>query len=363
MDRKTMEKRAAKWHAVHEFLQANPKATATAVRATFPWLDGDASPPPGPPQPIAPGGGLAGLAAAGGHPYIPAEAASQIHAALGLSPAHVDIIMSLVSLPENGNKNWWQYYNYIEYGDDASIRGYTTTIFGATTGTGSLLKVFDHLARIDPKHPLLEYHAALRKAKGGDIRGLEGLAHVGGDPKKAKAKYDAWQPNSRTHLDHIRGDLATIPLTDTAWQRAVWAAFIELNWTSAADFCAKRGPCASRPGPVLTTPLAKGFIVDMSLNHGDCRYWKDAPTWTRVMKAMRRPEETDPDAWLRDLIAARREVLRSGFEGLDWSTTGDRCALWLGLLDAKNAALTPPIRAADSSATPHPIWPTGTVIG
>lgn len=352
MDRKTIGKRAARWYAVHEFLKAHPEASAVTLVSKFPWLDvEEATDAPGP---AADGGPLP--------KYLPSESAAAIREALGLSPVNVDVIMSLVSLPENGNKNWWQYYNYIEYGDDASIRGFTTTIFGATTGTGSLLKVFDHLARIDPKHPLLKYHEALRKAKGGDIRGLEGLGHVGGDPKQAKANYDAWKPNSRVHLDHIRGDLATIPLSDTAWQRAVWAAFIELNWTSAADFCAKRGPCETRPGPVLTTPLAKGFIVDMSLNHGDCRYWKSANTWTEVLKKMRRPEETDVDAWLRDLMEARREILRSGFEGLDWSKTGDRCGLWLALLESKNVTLKTPFRAANSLAKPYPIWPDGTVI-
>jgi Glycosyl hydrolase family 46 len=278
-----------------------------------------------------------------------------------LSAEHIDTIMQLVALPENGNKNWWQYYNYVEYGDDASIRGYTTTIFGATTGTGSLLKVFDHLARIDPSHPLLTYHAALRSAKGGTIRGLEGLAHVGGDPTKAKANYDAWQPNSRAHLDHIQGDLATLPLDDPAWRRAVWAAFIELNWSSAADFCAKRGPCATRPGPVLTSPLALGFVVDMSLNHGDCRYWNVADTWTRVLKGVATVED-EPETWLRNLIRARRAVLQSGYAGLDWSTTGDRCTIWLGLLDAGNHQLVRPIRVADSTATPYPIWPPGTVV-
>lgn len=359
MDRQTIEKRAARWHAVHTFLKKNPEVSTAALASTFPWLDvhDDPAPVKAPAKAQAKVPVPANVAA-----FLPTEAADVIARVLDLTPVQIHVIMSLVSLPENGNTNWWQYYNYIEYGDDAAIRGYTATIFGATTGTGSLLQVFNHLRYIDPGHPLLKYHAALRTANRGDIRGLEGLAHVGGDPTKAKANYDAWKPNSRAHLDHIRGDLATLSLEDTAWQRAVWAAFIDLNWETAADFCAKRGPCASRPGPVLTTPLAKGFIVDMSLNHGDCRYWNDAPTWTKVMKAMTRPQATDPDAWLRDLMAARRDVLRSGFEGLDWSRTGDRCALWLALLDAGNVELRPPIRAANSSAIPYPIWPDGTVI-
>jgi hypothetical protein len=290
---------------------------------------------------------------------IPKDALDIISKCIGLEEHHVDTIMSLVSLPENGSSKWWDYYNYIEYGSDSSIRGYTTTIFGATSGTGSLLKVFDALANIDSKHPLLKYHAALRTTRGGNIKGLEGLAHVKGDPTKAKANYANYKPNERTHLDHIEGDLARLSQNDEAWKRAVWLAFIELNWSSAANFCAKIGACANRPGPVLTTPLAKGFMVDTSLNHGDCTYWNEASTWKEVWKAMDDPQQPSEKDWLLDFIKARRKVLRSGFQGLDWSKSGDRCLLWRDLVAKNNWEFTRPIALPDSTAKPHPIWPPG----
>jgi hypothetical protein len=344
MDRAHLMRLAEQWVLVRDLLKNNASDDdlSNALR--------DLNPPAPPAPPVL------------SNPKIPHKAADAIGGIMGLDVEQIDTIMQLVALPENGTNRWWDFYNYIEYGDDASIRGFTTTIFGATTGTGSLLKVFDALATIDPKHPLLKYHAALRKAKGGSIKGLEGLAHVGGDPTKAKAKYDAYTPNGRTHLDHIRGDLATLSNTDASWQLAVWTAFIELNWKSAADFCAKTGACATRPGPVLKTPLAKGFLVDMSLNHGDARYWKDADTWTCVFKKMNITAKMSERAYLGELMAARHAVLRSGYAGLDWSNTGDRCLIWLDLLKKKNHALRRPIDVPDSTSVPYPIWQKGTSI-
>jgi len=215
------------------------------------------------------------------------------------------------------------------------------------------------LKKIDPKHRLLKYHAALKKVKGGSSKGLTGLAHVNGDHTKAKADYATYVSNGRAHLDHIQGDLATLPNTDPAWQLSVWRAFIKLNWESAAGFCAKTGEYASRPGPVLTTPLAKGFIVDMSLNHGDCRYWNVADTWTVVTKGMKDINATDETTWLTDLITTRRKVLQSGYASLDWSKTGDRCLLWMDLVQKNNSTMKRPIHLASSTATPYPIWQAG----
>jgi hypothetical protein len=287
---------------------------------------------------------------------VPSSAIARIGGLLGLTAEHIDVIMALVSLPENGTHLWADYYNYIEWGDDHGTRGYTTTIFGATTGTGSLLCVFDHLARIDPSHPLLKYHDALRRAKGGSVKGLEGLAHVNGDHTKAKADYTKYTIGGRTHFDHIDGDLARLPNTDKAWRQAVWDAFIDLNWESAAHFCAKTGPCANRPGPVLTTPLAKGWIVDCSLNHGDCTYWNDADTWKVIFQKMKDPVAKSETQWLHDMMKARQMVLKSGYGGLDWSKTGDRCLLWIDLLKKKNTTLSRPIVFVNSTAKPHPIW-------
>lgn len=291
---------------------------------------------------------------------IPKEITDTIHQTWGLSPEQVDTIMQLISLPENGTTKWPLFYNYIEYGDDHALRGYTTTIFGATTGTGSLLEVFKELRDIDPDHPLVvTYMDAMEHAKGGDISGLEGLAHVNGDPTKAKAKYSNWTPLGRTHLDHIEGDLARLDVDDR-WRRAVWRAFLRLNWESAAHFCNKTGPCESRPGPLITTPLGKGFIVDTSLNHGDCRWWNEAETWTAIWDAMV-THPTSEKHWLKQFMKARKQVLKSGFQGLDWSKTGDRVNLWRELLRDDNMQLERPIHVVESSHAP-PIWPDNIVI-
>jgi hypothetical protein len=294
------------------------------------------------------------------HPEIPQEIAETIYNTWGMTPDVVDTVMQLISVAENGSSQWPLFYNYIEYGDDHAVRGYTTTIFGATSGTGSLLEVFKELQAIDPDHPLVvTYMDAMEHAKGGDISGLEGLAHVGGDPTKATAKWSNWTKNGRTHLDHIEGDLARLEVDDR-WRRAVWRAFLRLNWVSAAHFCNKTGPCETRPGPLLTSRLAKGFLVDTSLNHGDCRWWNDAETWTAIWDEMSH-HPADEKKWLRAFMKARRTVLRSGFQGLDWSKSGDRVTIWLDQLRDGNMDLERPIYVTNSTQSP-PIWPDDIVI-
>lgn len=292
---------------------------------------------------------------------IPKEITGSIQETWNLTPEQVDTIMRLISLPENGSTEWPLFYNYIEYGKDSAIRGYTTTIFGATSGTGSLLEVWKELRDIDPDHPLVvKYMDAIEKAKGGNIEGLEGLANVEGDPTKAVAKYSNWTPNGRTHLDHIEGDLARLDV-DESWKRAVWRAFLRLNWESAAHFCNKTGPCEERPGPILETPLAKGFIVDTSLNHGDCRWWNSSDTWTAIWDEMDDVHPETESAWLKKFMKARKRVLKSGFQGLDWSKSGDRVDLWRDLIREDNMDLERPIYVISSSHNP-PIWPPDLVI-
>lgn len=285
---------------------------------------------------------------------IPREAVDAVKDLLGLGPKKIDAVMRLVNLPEQGNQMWWKYYNYVHYGDDAALRGYTCTIFGACSGTGSLLDVFEHLQRINPAHKLVKYLPALRKVKGGDLRGIEGLGHVGGDPKKAQPDWKKWSAENPTAVyDHIQGDLATLKADDTDWQRAVWRSFVEYRWKSAAAFVNKTGPCKNRPGPVLTTPLAKAFVVDTCINHGPAEHWEHDEEWKFVHEAK---DSADEEAYLSQLIEARRKMLKSGFRGLDWSKTGGRCLLYAKLLQEKNLDLKRPIRCANS---PTDVWQPG----
>lgn len=294
-----------------------------------------------------------------GLPSDIAVAMTQEYKDLGLTATDIDTIQSLVACPENGSSRWPLFLNYIEYGDDADIRGYTATIFGACSGTGDLYEVFKNLQSKNPHHKLCKYTEILKNKKGGDISGIEGLAHVGGDPTKAKADWSKWTPNGRTHLDHIDGDLARLSPDDTDWAWAVWKTFDDMYWKSAWDFCQKHGKCQTRPGPKITTKTGFGFIVDMALNHGPAWYWDSSRTWKRVFNEMTNPRDENETAWLLDLIEARRTVLKSGFQGLDWSKSGDRCSIWKELVERGNVTLSRPIRIAASTKK---IWPDGLVL-
>jgi len=342
-----------KWIAVDRAIERGDNADQLTQR--FPWLDLVASPVTPPPKPEPQ------------HPDIPDAVLDRIWTLCHcvLIPRQVNTIMSLVSCAENRSCRWPLFYNYIEFGPDAiqSGRGYTTTIFGACSGTGSLQVIFEHLERINPVHPLVtKYGTAIRSVRGGDLTGIEGLAHVGGDPTLAVPDWSKWAMNGRTHLDHIEGDLAQLPLDDKEWQEAVWMAFIDLIWVSAEAFCGKTGRCVDRPGPVLTTALARGILIDTSLNHGDASYWDSAPTWTVIFDEMTSHPTTEL-AWLAAFLQARKRVLKSGFKQLDWSLSGSRCDIWLDLVARRNETLSRPIMIANSSAEPHPIWPNGLMLG
>lgn len=240
---------------------------------------------------------------------VPESALADIQLRMGLTPEQVDTTLQLISLAENGEPQWWKHYNYIERLGDG--RGYTVTIFGACSGTGDLKLIFDELAEIAPEHPLLKYRGALAKCRDENVSGIQGL-------------------------------LKDIPRLgeDDAWRKAVWRVYIALYWKFAVAFCTKTKKCEKRPGPVLTTPLAKGFMVDTAINHG-----ADLGSFTKIVKRMQRADAVDEAAWLADFMEARRKMLKSGYEDLDTSRTGDRCKLWSALLKAHNVTLARPINA------------------
>lgn len=241
--------------------------------------------------------------------HIPTSIQTELQLRTGMAPEQCDTVLRLICLAENGEPQWWDHYNYIEKLGDG--RGYTATIFGACSGTGDLLMIIDELARIDPAHPLLKYRAALAKCRGEDVSGIQGMLH------------------------DIRalGD-------DKAWQAAVWRVYYDLYWSFAMTFAAKAKVCAKRPGPVLTTPLAKGFLVDTAINHG-----ADMPSFTKILKRMERPDHVSEREWLEDFMRTRKKMLKSGFESLDTSKSGDRCKLWMEILKLGNTGLQRPIKA------------------
>jgi len=241
--------------------------------------------------------------------HIPESAAAELQTRFGLTAQQCDTILQLICLPENGEPQWWKHYNYIEKLGDG--RGFTVTIFGACSGTGDLLMIFDALKDIAPDHRLLKYHDALKKCRGENVKDIKGL-------------------------------LKDIPALgdDKAWQSAVWKVYVALYWKFAVRFAGKKKECEKRPGPALSSPLAKGFMLDTAINHG-----ADMESFNKILKRMERPDGIDETAWLLDFMKTRQKMLKSGYEDLDTSRSGDRCTLWSGILKDGNTSLARPIRA------------------
>ena len=234
------------------------------------------------------------------------------HTSLPMTEKDVDVILQLISLPENSTPQWWTNYNYIEFLGDG--RGFTVTLYGACSGTGDLAMIFDELAGISPRsakcEELLAFRGALKKKRGDDITGIEPIKKI------------------------IRG-LGE----DSAWQQAVWKVYVKLYWRFALDWADKRGDGARRPGPVLRLPATRGFMVDTAINHG-----ADFDSLMDVVKRMKDPRATDEVAWATDFAEARRKMLKSGYQDLDTSKSGDRCELWKPLFTG-NPGLKPPFKA------------------
>ena len=241
--------------------------------------------------------------------HVPASAVDALKGSF--TAAQLDVVMQLISLPENGHPKWYDTYGYIEFLGDG--RGFTSTIFGACSGTGDLYMVFEELAKDPERSPacdkLLKYKKALKGKRGDDIEGIEGIK-----PLISKM-----------------GD-------DPAWRRAVWKVYVDLYWRQAVEWCGKKGQAARRPGPVLTLPASRGFMVDSYINHGSYE------SMMYIVKRMKNAGSKDEAAWVRDFADARKKILKSGYEDLDTSKTGDRCELWKALL-RDNPGLQLPIKA------------------
>ncbi|NBU17041.1 MAG: hypothetical protein EBS48_08540, partial [Actinobacteria bacterium] len=246
---------------------------------------------------------------------VPRETVPELVKLTGFREKDVDVVLQLISLPENSTPKWWTNYNYIEFLGDG--RGFTATLFGACSGTGDLAMIFEELARITPRSAacdrLLDYLPALKKKRGDDIKGIEPIKKI---------------------IKEL-GD-------DAAWQRAVWKVYVKLYWRFAAAWADKSAECAGRPGPKLTLPLTRGFMVDTAINHG-----AEYSSFMDIVKRMPEPARSSRDelVWFRAFADAREKMLRSGYQDLDTSRTGDRCRLWKDLADQGNTHLRPPFKA------------------
>lgn len=271
------------------------KAAATAITKGVPA--GPSGPPAGPATlPDTP-------ATTPNSVHLPADVTPKL-AALGFTSMEVDTILSLISLPENSTTEWWTNYNYAERLGDG--RGWTVTLYGACSGTGDLVMVLKDLQKINPNHKLVKYIPAMEKTEGEDVRGLE---HLGKDIESL-------------------GD-------DKEWQQAVWNIYIELYWSFARDFADKR---VNRPGAKMTSPLTRGYIVDVALNHG-----ANLESFGPILRGMKNKDEEDEAKWFLDFCESRRRFLR-GNNGYDTSRTGDRCTLWANLFKTGNTSLDRPIK-------------------
>lgn len=246
---------------------------------------------------------------------VPAQVVPELLKLTSLTEKDIDVILQLISLPENSTPQWWTNYNYIEFLGDG--RGFTATLYGACSGTGDLAMIFDELANLSPRskgcEELLAYRDALKKKRGDDIKGIEPIKKI---------------------IKNL-GE-------DSAWQQAVWKVYVKLYWKFATEWADKKGESAKRPGPVLKTPLTRGFMVDTAINHG-----ADYDSLMDVVKRMPEAARNSKDelAWFRAFADAREKMLRSGYQDLDTSKTGDRCRLWKDLAAQGNTDLKPPFKA------------------
>jgi hypothetical protein len=245
---------------------------------------------------------------------VPAGVAAELSALTGLSARQVDAVLQLISLPENGTPEWWKQYGYIEFLGDG--RGYTCTLYGACSGTGDLAMILDALAGIQPRSAecdrLLTFRDAVKKKRGDDVRGIRGIKGI------------------------IQGLGA-----DPAWREAVWRVYVDLYWKFAAAWADKTGPAARRPGPRLTIPAVRGFVVDCAINSG-----ADTESLMAIVKRMpaRARNCQDEIKWFKAFAEARRQMLKAGVDNLDTSKTGMRATLWSNLVDT-NPSLATPFRA------------------
>ena len=238
---------------------------------------------------------------------VPPEASARLAASCGLSELQVDAIQSLVACPENSTTNWARAYGFAKFLGDG--RGITFGIVGFCSGTGDGIIVLDELFKRSRGHPLCRFRDAMRKTRGENRSGL------GGFEAAAKASE-----------------------ADAAYREAQWVVADKLYWTFARDYCAKKGRCTSRPGPVLKSPLAIGAMYDTSLNHGS-----EPSSFKKIEQGMSDRNSGDEGRWIKDFMESRFKLLKSGYQDLDTSGTGARARIWQQLVNEKNWRLDRPI--------------------
>jgi hypothetical protein len=242
---------------------------------------------------------------------VPPGAVDLLGSIAGLTSLQIDTIQKLVACPENGSTNWESAYGFAKRLGDG--RGITFGIVGFCSGTGDGVLVLEDLAKRDPNHRLVKYIPAMKKTKGENCAGLDGFE------VDAKASKD-----------------------DVAYHEAQWAISVKQYWSFAADYRAKKGRASSRPGPAFSSPLSIGAFFDVALNHG-----AEPTSFKYITDRMQNQNAGDEARWLLDFLESRRKILKSGYQHLDTSGTGDRCGIWKKLVDERNWNLDRPITVAN----------------
>ena len=216
----------------------------------------------------------------------------------GMTLDQIDVIMSLVSVAENGTVKWWKNYSYCE--DIKDKRGMTCSLVGFCSGTSDLLWVFEKLNKLFPAHPLLKYLPVLKKVNNtSNTKGLEGLA-----------------ADLKIH-------------NDAHWKEAVWNGIFNFYFRPAMAFADEIG---------AQFAISKGHLYDTALNHGANMMNKFA----KKVKVPTPKDGGDEKVWLAEFIAVRQHIIQN----VDRSTNfgqPDRCIMWNSLLESGNVNLERPI--------------------
>ncbi|WP_068617330.1 chitosanase [Paenibacillus tuaregi] len=157
----------------------------------------------------------------------------------GLDSEQWDNIMKLVNKPEQDNLNWTKYYGYCEdIGDD---RGYTMTIYGATTG--------------GPNDPggdapeLFEQYDAEKGASNPSVTGAFKRLGIKGTYKNGVINIT--DGSFCKKINKLQND--------EDWKVATWKTFYNIYIKYSVDQARKRG---------FNSALTIGSFVDAALNHG-----------------------------------------------------------------------------------------------
>ena len=228
----------------------------------------------------------------------------------------------ITSTAENSTVNWWDTYDTIE--DIRDGRGYTGGIVGFTSATGDMLELVERYVALQPSHNVLAPYVA----------GLQSCARLGETVDDAEYGVDGGRASHIAAQQLGRSFLA-------AWANAAHNDPIfrklqrdfrrDMYWAPAYDAAVADGIGA----------LGQALYYDTSVNHGPGVANSNDGSFDDVRS---RTVGTAPSSggderrWLTAFINRRSEVLTLWGD----NPADGRIAMFTGLTDSGNLALTPP---------------------